>query len=246
MEKEIIYIKDLKQTEYLTFYSWYSGCFDDWFNTYLIVNSESKIIQEFCCDIQSNGREYVFPDNRENFHFLTSLNYGGIFYTDKPEYGYLVKQPQTPLHKAITIVSDAFSLKTDKAGKPYIYHLLYVMGKGQNIKEKIAGVLHDLIEDCSDKSDNEICIKHYSANTYAELISQEFGQEIFEAVKCITKIKGEEYDEYLKRVKENELARKVKLYDLEHNMDVSRLLNPRQEDYYRLEKYRKSYNYLKF
>ena len=73
---------------------------------------------------------------------------------------------------------------------------------------------------------------------------KEFGQEIFDAVKCLTKTKGEDYEAYLKKVKDNELARQVKLYDLEHNMDISRLSNPTQEDFDRLEKYKKSYNYL--
>jgi len=138
---------------------------------------------------------------------------------------------ETPLQKALTIVSNAFLNKKDKAGSPYIFHLLYVMGKGQNEKEKIVGVLHDLIEDCG--------------KGYEDIILKEFGQEILDTVKCLTKTKGEDYDVYLRKVKENNLARQVKLYDLEHNMDISRLSNPTQEDYDRLEKYKKSYYYLK-
>jgi len=135
------------------------------------------------------------------------------------------------LQKAIIIVSNAFLYQKDKAGKSYIFHLLYVMGKGQTETEKIIGVLHDLIEDCG--------------NTYASLILEEFGQEIFDAVKCLTKTKDENYNVYLKKVKDNKLAQQVKLYDLEHNMDISRLSNPKQKDYARLEKYKKSYDYLR-
>jgi len=148
-------------------------------------------------------------------------------YSQNPQ----IKVLETPLQKTLTIVSNAFLNKKDKAGQPYIFHLLYVMGKGQNEEEKIVGTLHDLIEDCG--------------NGYENVILKEFGQEILDAVKCLTKTKGEDYDIYLQKVKENNLARQVKLYDLEHNMDISRLSNPMQEDYDRMEKYKKSYNYLK-
>jgi len=193
---------DVKSDEYLTFY----GELEYW-------NGEDDGDVRYCyLMVNSKGKIVTeFSDyNRPNLQ---------------------IQQSQTLLQKALIIVSNAFCYQKDKAGKPYIFHLLYVMGKGQNEKEKIVGALHDLIEDCGE--------------TYADVILKEFGQEIFDAVKCLTKIKGEDYDIYLKRVKDNYLSRQVKLYDLEHNMDISRLRNPKQEDYERLEKYKKSYNYLK-
>ena len=53
----------------------------------------------------------------------------------------------TTLEKAINIAVEAHKGQTDKAGKPYIMHLLRVMMKGKTEEEQICGVLHDLIED---------------------------------------------------------------------------------------------------
>jgi hypothetical protein len=251
MNEKNIYLKNLRQNEYLAFYRYFHWENDGYsspevYNYCLIVNSEGKIVTRFIDDDWYRTLPDVILPNGEKLKSRgLSLDYDG-FYERIGEKVYIIKQPQTLLHKAMTIVSNAFSdvfgAKKDKAGKPYIFHLLYVMGKGQNEQEKIVGVLHDSIEDCSDES----CLRNYGTETYADLILKEFGQEIFDAVKCLTKIKGEDYDIYLKKVKDNELARQVKLYDLEHNMDIGRLPNPKQEDYDRLEKYKKSYNYLKF
>ena len=192
---------DLKQNEYLTFY----GNLEYW-----------------------NGE-----DEGDVRYYYLIVNSDGKIVTEFSSYNRPnspIKQEQTLLQKALTIVSNAFRYQKDKADKPYIFHLLYVMGKGKNEKEKIVGALHDLIEDCG--------------KSYENVILEEFGQEILNAVKCLTKTKGEDYDVYLQKVKENKLARQVKLYDLEHNMDINRLSNLTQEDYDRLEKYKKSYNYL--
>lgn len=237
MDNNII-IKDLESNEYLAFYTysdWYDvNSFPDVHNVYLMVNSEGEIIKAVSGD---DEKELVLPNGNTFLSVAyTSLLKGGFC---------IMKQAQNDLQKAVLIASNAFSARKDKAGRAYISHLLYVMGKGQNEKEKIVGMLHDLIEDCSDDLSNEICLQYYGTETYSDLILKEFGEEIFDAVKCLTKIKGEDYDVYLKKVKDNTLARQVKLYDLEHNMDISRLSNPKTEDYDRLEKYKKSYNYLK-
>lgn len=70
--------------------------------------------------------------------------------------------------------------------------------------------------------------------------------EIGSTIKALTKKRGEPYTEYIERVKENELARKVKIADLQHNMDLSRIPNPSKSDFERLEKYKKALMYLKF
>ena len=76
-------------------------------------------------------------------------------------------------------------------------------------------------------------------------LSQFFTKDIIEAIRCISKEKNYKLDEYLYRVKNNELARIVKIADLTHNMDLSRLTHVTKEDILRVEKYKKCLKYLK-
>ena len=67
-----------------------------------------------------------------------------------------------------------------------------------------------------------------------------------DAVALMTHAKGVPYMDYVKEIGKNLLARKVKLADLTHNMDIRRIRNPRQKDYDRIEKkYKPAYEYLK-
>ena len=68
--------------------------------------------------------------------------------------------------------------------------------------------------------------------------------EIVEGVDAITKRAGEAYECYLDRVKANPLALAVKLADLTHNMDLSRIATPTEKDFARIEKYRWAVDYL--
>lgn len=81
----------------------------------------------------------------------------------------------------------------DKGGKRYIYHPIYLSLKVNGYKEKIVALLHDVIED-SDYTLEDL-------NVY-------FDKDVIEAVKVITKVKGEKYMEYLERVKNNNIAKK--------------------------------------
>ena len=105
------------------------------------------------------------------------------------------------------------------------------MNNVDGIEAKIVAILHDILED--------------TILAEPDLIINGFDLKIIEAVISITKIKGETYSDYLDRVKSNELARIVKLADLTHNMDITRLHNPTEKDYKRVDKYEKAYKYLK-
>ena len=128
------------------------------------------------------------------------------------------------------IAREAHKGQVDKAGKEYINHPLYVASQMTTKDEKIVALLHDVVED--------------THVTLEYLRKQGFSSEIVDAVDAITKRDNEDYSEYLHRVKSNSLARKVKLADLFHNMDISRLQTPTEKDYERLEKYKKAYQYL--
>lgn len=111
--------------------------------------------------------------------------------------------------------------QVDKAGVAYIEHPRAVAAKLDGEKEKIVAFLHDTVED---------------TDATVEEIRTIFGDEIAEAVSCITHDKSVPYLEYIKKVKENELARKVKLADLSHNMDLTRIPEVTEIDRKRVEK----------
>jgi guanosine-3',5'-bis(diphosphate) 3'-pyrophosphohydrolase len=126
---------------------------------------------------------------------------------------------------AIAIATKAHDGQFDKAGKPYISHPLTVMAQMDTLESKIVAILHDAIED----SDLKI----------TDLVQQGFPDFIVKAIAAITKLEGEAYEDYILRVKSNAIARQVKIADLTHNMDISRIPNPTEKDFQRLEKYQK-------
>lgn len=119
----------------------------------------------------------------------------------------------------------------DKAGLDYFTHPEAVAAMLETPEEKIVGYLHDIVED---------------TDVTVEEIRSVFGNEIADAVALMTHADGVPYMDYVKEIGKNPLARKVKLADLTHNMDISRIPNPTQKDYDRIEKkYKPAYEYLK-
>jgi (p)ppGpp synthase/HD superfamily hydrolase len=136
------------------------------------------------------------------------------------------------LERAIEIAHEAHVGQYDKAGKDYILHPLRVMERGRTEEEKIVGVLHDVVED--------------SEWTFEMLEAEGFTPEVIEALRCVTKLsEDEDYDHFINRVLTNPLAMRVKLLDLEDNMDMSRLDECTEGDIQRLQKYQKAYNRIK-
>lgn len=128
------------------------------------------------------------------------------------------------LERAIEIAKQAHAGQVDKGGEDYIGHPLRVMEMCDTEEEKIVGVLHDVVED--------------SDWTFEMLEAEGFASEVIEALKCVTKLsKDEDYDEFIKRVMRNELAMRVKVKDLEDNLDLSRIPDVTQIDIERGAKY---------
>jgi (p)ppGpp synthase/HD superfamily hydrolase len=134
------------------------------------------------------------------------------------------------LEAAIKIACDAHEFQVDKGGKPYILHPLAVMARAQTEDEQIVAVLHDVLEDSTYMVD--------------DLINADFPMHIAKAVAAITRRKDESYMDFIKRLCENDLARQVKIYDLQENMDLSRLKVITDEDIKRREKYIKALKYI--
>ena len=135
------------------------------------------------------------------------------------------------LDRAQEIAKAAHEGQVDKAGKPYIDHPMRVMKMGKTVEEKIAGVLHDVVED--------------SDWTFEMLENELIPQDVLEVLRCVTKLsEDEDYDHFIERVKANPLAVKVKINDLKDNMDITRLNELTEKDLPRLNKYIRAYKQL--
>lgn len=134
------------------------------------------------------------------------------------------------LIKAFIIAARAHRGQKDKGGKAYIFHPLNVALRSKGRQEKIVALLHDVVEDTSITTD--------------DLKNAGFSNEVVNAVSAITKIRGEAYEAYLNRVKSDRIARAVKIADLQHNSDLSRLKTITERDKQRQARYKRSIEFL--
>jgi len=135
------------------------------------------------------------------------------------------------LQDAIGLARQVHHGQVDKAGKPYIEHVLRVVSYLDAADDRIVGALHDVLE----KSDH----------TAESLRSLGYPERIVHAVECLTKRHGEGYDHYISRVEQDEIARRVKVADLKDNMDMARIPVPSAMDWERLAKYQRALQQLK-
>lgn len=127
------------------------------------------------------------------------------------------------LDRAIQIAASAHSGQVDKSGQPYILHPIRVMLSVDTLDERMAAILHDVVEDTS--------------WTIERLADEGFTSAVIEAVVALTKLDGESRLEAAKRAVQNPIARVVKLADVSDNMDLSRISNPTEKDRARLKEY---------
>ncbi|MFK7844261.1 MAG: GTP pyrophosphokinase [Rhodothermales bacterium] len=135
------------------------------------------------------------------------------------------------LEKAIEIAVNAHAGQTDKAGRPYVLHPLWLMHQFEDMDAMMVAVLHDAVED--------------SSLTLGDLSGEGFPSHIVDAVDAITNREGELYESYIQRVQAHPIALRVKLADLEHNMDIRRMAQIRDRDLARLDKYHKTWKKLR-
>ena len=135
------------------------------------------------------------------------------------------------LEKAILIAAQAHLDQKDKVGRPYILHPLRMMLRFKSEKEMIVAVLHDVVEDSPDWD-------------FERLRGEGFSEEIVEAVDHLTRREEETYDEFVERSSRHPLARRVKLADLEDNMDLTRLKKLSGQNQARLARYHKAWRKL--
>lgn len=120
--------------------------------------------------------------------------------------------------KAMKISYEQHKDAEDKAGLPYIFHPYHLAEQmGDDEYAICVALLHDVVEDTD--------------MTFDDLKREGFPKEIITALKCLTHKKGVPYlGTYIEGIKANPLARKVKLADLQHNSDPTRLL-PTEDKY---------------
>lgn len=135
------------------------------------------------------------------------------------------------LELAKLLSQEAHKNQIDKAGIDYFTgHIQTVVNSVKTNKEKTVAYLHDTVED---------------TNITIDRIYEIFGEEIGLAVETITKTDNIDYFQYINNIKNNELARTVKIADLKHNMDLTRLETVTEKDLKRYEKYKKALEILK-
>lgn len=127
--------------------------------------------------------------------------------------------------KAMIIAYEAHKNQVDKSGVPYIYHPIHVAEQMDTENECIIALLHDVVED---------------TNVTFKQLEEVFSKEIIDILKLLTREENIEYDEYIKRIKNNSIACKVKIADLTHNLDKTRLDFVTEVDVKRNEKYKKA------
>lgn len=134
----------------------------------------------------------------------------------------MIYTPQTK--QALQIMFEAHKNQVDKSGMPYVFHPYHVAEQMDDEKSTIVALLHDVIEDTD--------------ITLSDLHG--FDNEIIEAVDLLTRKEGQSYNQYIRDISSNELATKVKIADLKHNADLTRIEHPTQIDMDRVQKYSRS------
>lgn len=132
--------------------------------------------------------------------------------------------------KALEVCFSAHKNQSDLSGKPYVFHPVHLAEQMETENEICTALLHDVVED--------------SDYTVEDLHDMGFPAEVVEAVRLLTHDPEIPYMEYIHALKENPLARKVKLADLCHNSDTKRRPPVTERDFKRLAKYREALDVL--
>ena len=130
------------------------------------------------------------------------------------------------LERAIALAARAHEGQLDKAGAPYILHPLRIMLQLRKSDEQMAAVLHDVVEDCG--------------WTLDQLRKEGFSETVVAAVDSVTNRAGEKYEDFVLRASKDPIGRLIKLADLQDNCDLSRIANPTDKDFERIEKYKRA------
>lgn len=133
----------------------------------------------------------------------------------------------TPMtKKALKLCFDAHKDQVDKSGMPYVFHPFHLAEQMKTEDTTIVALLHDLVED--------------TEYTLEDLIDMGFNQSVVNAIALMTHADGIDYMDYVSTIKQNPIAKAVKLADLKHNSDLTRLDTVDEKALKRKEKYSKA------
>ena len=112
--------------------------------------------------------------------------------------------------KAMKLILKAHKGQVDKGGYPYVYHPIHLAEQMKDESTCLVALLHDVLEDCPDYT--------------MERVTREVGLEKEEqnALALLTHDESVPYLDYVKALSTNPIARKVKIADLQHNLDTAR------------------------
>lgn len=132
--------------------------------------------------------------------------------------------------KAMKLCFEAHKEQTDKSGMPYVFHPFHLAEQMETEETTIVALLHDVVEDTD--------------YTLKDLTDMGFGESVIEALSLLTHDDEVEYMDYVRAIKENPIATAVKLADLRHNSDLSRMDNITEKVLERRAKYLKAIEFL--
>ena len=128
--------------------------------------------------------------------------------------------------KAMRLCFAAHAGQLDKGGVPYVFHPFHVAEQMEDELSTVVALLHDVVEDTD--------------YTLEDLARMGFPERALSALKLLTHDKRVPYLDYVAAIRHDPIARAVKLPDLRHNSDLSRLSNPDASALARVEKYRRA------
>ena len=190
-----------------------------------------------------NGKRYTYRFGAEEwvrsgimvrYMWPEDSKYGQYTVVSEEEAAQIINDQRVHYNKllelAISVATKAHEGLVDKGGNPYVIHLKSVADALDSTENKIVAYLHDICED--------------TPTTFDDLINMGFTKRIVNSVRVLTRTEGTTYENYLKTVKKDSNAWHVKIADLKNNMDISRIPNPSETDFKRLEKYKKALAFL--
>jgi (p)ppGpp synthase/HD superfamily hydrolase len=135
------------------------------------------------------------------------------------------------LANALLLAVKAHNGQTDKNGQPYALHPLRMMLRFADEEAQVVALLHDVVED--------------TEWTLERLRGEGFSETILAAVDSLSRRESESYDDFIERVRPDPLARRVKLADLEDNMNLQRVGELQEKDWERLQRYHRAWRSLR-
>ena len=136
----------------------------------------------------------------------------------------------TTTKKALKLCFEAHKNQIDKSDMPYVFHPFHLAEQMNTEETTVVALLHDVIEDTD--------------YTFEDLRNMGFNDSIIDALTLLTHDNEVEYMDYVKEIKKNPIAKAVKLADLKHNSDITRLDKITEKDLARREKYLKAMAFL--